>query len=126
MNSPFGQRRLFNGELQSQHQGMDLDGKTGDPIYASNDGVVRLARNCYTSGNTVIVDHGADVFTSYFHMSAFKTKVGEMVKRGQLIGLVGRTGRVTGPHLHFAVRVGTRAVTDLSSSEGSRPHCLRV
>jgi murein DD-endopeptidase MepM/ murein hydrolase activator NlpD len=108
-NSPFGERRVFNGELQSQHYGLDLDGKVGDPIYAANDGVVRLARECYTSGNTVILDHGADVFTSYFHMSVMKAKAGDVVKQGQLIGLVGKTGRVTGPHLHFSVRIGTRA-----------------
>ena len=110
ITSPFGQRRVFNGELESQHQGLDLNGRVGEPILVANAGTVRMARDCYTSGKTVIVDHGADVFTAYFHMSAMKVKPGQVVHRGQLIGLVGSTGNSTGPHTHFEVRVDNSPV----------------
>lgn len=104
LNSRFGERRVFNGQLKSRHMGLDLDGRTGDPVLAANDGVVTMVRDCFGSGNTVIVSHGAGLFTGYFHLSEFKVELGEKVKRGQLIGLVGATGRVTGPHLHLSAR----------------------
>jgi len=105
MTAPFGDLRLFNGKAQSQHFGLDLDGRVGDPIEAANDGAVVMVRPCYASGNTVIVDHGGGLYTMYFHLSHFEVKEGQKVARGQLLGLVGRTGRVTGPHLHFSVKV---------------------
>lgn len=108
--APFGDLRLLNGKKKSQHFGMDLDGSTGDPIYAANDGEVVMARDCFASGNTVLVHHGGRLFTSYFHLSAFDVKVGDRVKRGQLLGRVGKTGRVTGPHLHFGVKLDGRWV----------------
>ena len=104
-NSRYGERRTFNGKVQSRHMGLDLDGKTGEPILAANDGVVRMVRPCFGSGNTVLLHHGAGLFTGYFHLSEFAVKEGETVKRGQLLGKVGKTGRVTGPHLHLAVKV---------------------
>ncbi len=104
LNSRFGEKRVFNGKLQSRHMGLDLDGNTGDPILAANDGVVTMVRECFGSGNTVIVSHGAGLFTGYFHLSEFKVKQGDKVKRGQLLGLVGKTGRVTGPHLHLSAK----------------------
>ena len=102
----FGDQRTLNGKKKSVHYGLDLDGQVGDPILAANDGTVILVRDCYTSGNTVLVWHGGGVITGYFHLSAFKVKTGAKVKRGDLLGLVGKTGRVTGPHLHFVTRVG--------------------
>jgi len=110
ISAPFGDKRMFNGKMKSQHYGTDLDGNTGDPIVSANDGVVVMVRRCFASGNTVLVHHGGALFTAYFHMSAFKVKVGDHVKRGQLLGLVGRTGRVTGPHLHFGVKLDGRWV----------------
>lgn len=104
VTAPFGDLRTYNGKKQSQHYGVDLDGRTGDPIYAANDGKVVLVRECYASGNTVIVDHGAGLYTLYFHLSAFDVKQGAEVKRGTLLGKVGKTGRVTGPHLHWSVK----------------------
>lgn len=104
VTAPFGDLRTYNGKKQSQHYGVDLDGRTGDPIYAANDGRVVLVRECYASGNTVIVDHGAGLYTMYFHLSAFEVKQGDEVKRGTLLGKVGKTGRVTGPHLHWSVK----------------------
>ena len=103
----FGDKRTLNGKKTTQHFGLDLDGSTGDEIRAANDGRVVMVRDCYTSGNTVLVDHGGGLITSYFHMSKFLVKPGQEVKRGELLGLVGKTGRVTGPHLHFGAHLGT-------------------
>jgi murein DD-endopeptidase MepM/ murein hydrolase activator NlpD len=105
ITSHFGDRRLLNGQQQSQHLGTDLEGRVGDPILATNDGTVTLARECYHSGNTIFIYHGAGLFSAYFHMSRMDVDVGAKVKRGQKIGLVGKTGRVTGPHLHFAFKL---------------------
>lgn len=101
----FGDQRTLNGKKKTVHYGLDLDGSVGEPITAANDGRVVMVRDCYTTGNTVLISHGGGVFTGYFHLSAFKVKQGAKVKRGDLIGLVGKTGRVTGPHLHFTTRV---------------------
>ncbi len=105
ITAPFGDRRMFNGKQKSQHYGTDLDGDTGDSIYAANDGEVVMVRDCFGSGNTVLVHHGGRLFTAYFHMSKFEVVNGASVKRGQLLGRVGKTGRVTGPHLHFGAKV---------------------
>ena len=106
----FGDQRLLNGKKKTIHYGLDLDGQVGDPVMAANDGTVVLVRDCYTTGNTILISHGGGVFTGYFHLSAFKVKVGKKVKRGDLLGLVGKTGRVTGPHLHFLARVDRLSV----------------
>lgn len=105
VTSHFGDLRLYNGTKQSQHFGTDLDGRMGDAVAASNDGTVVLARACYASGNTVVIHHGARLFTAYFHLSKIQVPLGKKVARGERIGLVGKTGRVTGPHLHWAARV---------------------
>ncbi|MGZ6096888.1 MAG: M23 family metallopeptidase [Myxococcaceae bacterium] len=102
----YGDKRTLNGKKTTQHYGLDLDGSTGDEIHAANDGRVVMVRDCYTSGNTVLVDHGAGLITSYFHLSKFLVKAGQEVHRGELLGLVGKTGRVTGPHLHFGAHIG--------------------
>ncbi|WP_224367187.1 M23 family metallopeptidase [Hyalangium versicolor] len=114
ITAPFGDRRSFNGKLQSQHFGTDIDGDTGDTIYAANDGEVVMSRDCYSSGNTVIIHHGAGLYTTYFHMSRIDVKPGTKVKQGQKLGLVGKTGRVTGPHLHWGVKVDGLWVDGLS------------
>jgi murein DD-endopeptidase MepM/ murein hydrolase activator NlpD len=106
----FGDQRLLNGKRKTVHYGLDLDGQVGDPVTAANDGTVVLVRDCYTTGNTILISHGGGVFTGYFHLSAFKVKQGAHVKRGELIGLVGKTGRVTGPHLHFLAHVDKLSV----------------
>ena len=107
--SPFGLRRFFNGQPRSPHSGIDLRAKDGTPIVAPNNGVVVLARDCYLSGKTVVIDHGGGLYTLYAHFSEFKVKNGDHVKKGQVIGLAGSTGRVTGPHLHWGVSLlGTR------------------
>ena len=110
VTAPFGDLRRFNGKKSSQHYGIDLDGKVGAPILAANEGLVVLARDCYTSGKTVILSHGADLYTTYFHLSAIEVKAGQQVRQGERLGLLGRTGRVTGPHLHWGVKVEGRYV----------------
>jgi hypothetical protein len=102
----FGERRTFNGKKQSQHYGTDLQGAVGEPILASNDGVVILVRDCFASGKSIALSHGGALFSVYFHLSEFDVRPGDRVRRGQPIGKVGMTGRATGPHLHFGVKVG--------------------
>ena len=108
--APFGDLRMFNGKKKSQHFGEDLDGAIGNPAYASNDGVVVMARECFGSGNTILIHHGLGLYTAYFHLSKLMARVGDKLKRGQQLGLVGKTGRVTGPHLHFGAKLEGRWV----------------
>ncbi|HWE84899.1 MAG TPA: M23 family metallopeptidase [Terracidiphilus sp.] len=100
----FGTRRMFNGKLASVHRGADFRAATGTPVHAANSGVVVLARHLYFEGNCVIIDHGMGLFTESMHFSRIDVKEGQHVRTGDLLGLSGATGRVTGPHLHWAVR----------------------
>jgi murein DD-endopeptidase MepM/ murein hydrolase activator NlpD len=100
----FGAERVFNGKTQSTHFGLDFRVPSGTPVAAMNGGTVLLARPLYFEGNFVVLDHGQGLLTLYLHLSEFKVKEGDQVKRGQIIGLSGGTGRATGPHLHIAVR----------------------
>jgi murein DD-endopeptidase MepM/ murein hydrolase activator NlpD len=110
----YGDQRVLNGKKASVHYGLDITGPTGSPIAAANDGEVVAARDAYYSGNTVVLWHGADLYTVYFHMSRVDVRVGQKVRRGQPIGALGATGRVTGPHLHWGVKVGGLYVDPLS------------
>lgn len=101
----FGHRRVFNGQPRAPHSGADLRAPTGTPIRASNRGRVTLAKNLFFSGNAVFVDHGLGVHSMYLHLSEIRVEPGEIVERGQVVGLAGATGRVTGPHLHWGARV---------------------
>jgi len=103
--SAFGTRRLFNGQQRSYHRGTDFRAAVGNPVKASNSGIVRLAKNLFYSGNIIIVDHGMGVFTNYAHLSKIQVKEGQHISRGYPIGLAGSTGRVNGPHLHWGVKV---------------------
>jgi murein DD-endopeptidase MepM/ murein hydrolase activator NlpD len=105
ITSRFGNKRLFNGVLKSYHSGTDFRAKTGTPIHAVANGRVVLTKKRFFAGNSVIIDHGQGIYTCYYHLSRFRVKAGERVKRGDVIGLAGATGRVTGPHLHYSVRV---------------------
>lgn len=113
ITSEFGSGRLFNGRMTSRHLGVDFRGAVGQPVRAANRGVVALVDNFFLAGNVVYINHGAGVVTSYFHLSKPLVAVGDTVVRGQRIGLVGATGRVTGPHLHWAARYGTVTVNPL-------------
>jgi murein DD-endopeptidase MepM/ murein hydrolase activator NlpD len=113
VTSEFGSGRLFNGRMTSRHLGVDFRGAVGEPIRAANRGVVALVDNFFLAGNVVYIDHGGGVVTAYFHLSKPFVAAGDTVVRGQRIGLVGATGRVTGPHLHWAARYGTVTVNPL-------------
>jgi len=113
ITSAFGNKRLFNGVLKSFHSGTDFRAKTGTPIHTVADGRVVLVKNRFFAGNSVIIDHGQGIYTSYYHLSRFKVRKGEFVKKGQVIGLAGATGRVTGSHLHFTVHINGTLVDPL-------------
>lgn len=110
----FGERRLFNNIHWSTHRGVDVASPFGSPVIASNSGRIVLARNLYYAGNALIIDHGVGVFTFYCHLSRLGVKREDFVRRGDIIGRVGATGRVTGPHLHWAVRVAGKNVDPYS------------
>jgi murein DD-endopeptidase MepM/ murein hydrolase activator NlpD len=101
----FGHRRIFNGQARDPHSGADLRATTGTPIFATNRGRVVLAKDLFFSGNAVFLDHGQGVYSVYLHLSEIRVEPGQMLERGELLGLAGATGRVTGPHLHWGVRV---------------------
>jgi murein DD-endopeptidase MepM/ murein hydrolase activator NlpD len=110
ITSSFGNRRLFNGQLKSYHNGVDFRAPLGTPVFAANSGVVKMAENLFYSGNVVIVDHGNSIFTIYAHLSRIGVKTGQQVEKGQQLGLTGASGRVSGPHLHWGVKVNGTAV----------------
>ncbi len=108
-NSSFGKRSILNGQPRSPHTGTDFTAAAGTRIYAPNHGRVVMVQDLYYSGKTVIIDHGLGLFSYLAHLSAFDVEEGAAVQPGTLIGRVGATGRVTGAHLHWTVRlVGTR------------------
>jgi hypothetical protein len=104
--SPFGLRRFFNGEPRSPHAGIDFRAPQGTPVRAANRGRIALAEALFFTGNTLVIDHGCGMFTLYVHLSKLAVRRGALVEKGQVIGNVGMTGRATGPHLHFAARIG--------------------
>lgn len=102
VSGEFGGQRVMNGVKKNPHAGMDIAAKAGTEIKASSDGVVTLAQpDLFYSGNVIIIDHGYGLHTIYAHMQEMKVKRGDIVKQGDIIGLVGQTGRATGPHLHW-------------------------
>ncbi|MGE4311419.1 M23 family metallopeptidase [Desulfovibrio sp.] len=105
VSSLFGLKRVFNGQPRGLHRGLDLRGTEGTPIVACADGRVALTGDLYFSGNVVYINHGEGVFTAYLHMSKILVAKDQMVRKGEVIGLVGATGRVTGPHLHLSLLV---------------------
>jgi murein DD-endopeptidase MepM/ murein hydrolase activator NlpD len=105
-NSSFGTRSVFNGEPRNPHAGTDFLSPTGTPIHAPAGGRVVVARDLFFTGNTVVIDHGLAVFSMLAHLSQLNVHEGQDLSRGEVVGLVGSTGRVTGPHLHWALRVG--------------------
>ena len=120
----FGKRRILNGKAGSPHSGVDFPAPAGTPVYAAQRGRVVLAEPLYFSGNTVILDHGLGLYTLYAHFESFSVQAGELVDTGAILGKVGATGRVTGPHLHWGATVN-RARTnplDLISVLGAGAH----
>jgi murein DD-endopeptidase MepM/ murein hydrolase activator NlpD len=104
-SSTFGLRRFFNGEARNPHSGWDIAAPEGTQVHACADGEVVLAGNHYFAGNSVYIDHGQGVVSVYMHLSKISVREGARVRRGEVVGLVGATGRVTGPHLHWGVAV---------------------
>ncbi len=113
-NSAFGSRSVFNGQARNPHSGADFLSPAGTPVLAPGGGRIALAKDLYFSGNTVVIDHGVGVFSLVAHLSAIGVKAGDTVTAGDLVGKVGATGRVTGPHLHWTVRVSGARVDPLS------------
>jgi len=118
--SSFGKRNVINGKPRSPHAGADFKGETGTPISAPNAGRIVLADDLYFSGNTVIIDHGQGLYSYFAHLSQFEVKAGQIVSKGDLLGQVGATGRVTGPHLHWSMRLVGSRVDPLSLIETLR------
>lgn len=110
----FGARRIFNDEVVSRHRGVDIRSPAGTPVKASNTGKVVLARDLYFSGNTVILNHGIGLFSIYCHLSETVVREGTVIEKGTVIGRVGSTGRSTGPHLHWGLRLGDDYADPLS------------
>lgn len=122
----FGSVRIMNGQPRNPHNGEDIGAPLGTDVAVTNDGVVRLTVDHVFSGRGVFVDHGLGFYSMYFHLSEVLVKDGDLVKAGQVIGKVGATGRATGPHLHWGVklngaRVNPYALLDLPFKNGSRP-----
>jgi murein DD-endopeptidase MepM/ murein hydrolase activator NlpD len=114
-NSRFGTRSILNGEVRRPHGGTDFLSAAGTPVHAPNAGRVAAARELFFTGNTVIIDHGLGVISLLAHLSSIDVREGDMVLADQLVGRVGATGRVTGPHLHWALTVGGARVDPLSA-----------
>ncbi len=110
VTSLFGHRRFFNDQPRSPHSGLDIAAPTGTPVFAAGAGLVTLADDLYFNGNTVFLDHGQGLITMYCHLSAISVEEGQNVAQGEEIGLVGATGRVTGPHLHWSVSLNGNRV----------------
>ncbi len=121
VTSGFGVARVFNKVLRSRHWGVDFAGQRGDPVRASNRGVVALVADLYYSGTTVLIDHGAGLVTGYFHLSRVLVVPGDTVAAGQLIGLVGASGRVTRSHLHWFAAYGRITVDPLDLIRAKGP-----
>lgn len=113
-NSAFGTRSVFNGQPRNAHSGADFLSPAGTPVKAAGAGRVVLAKNLYYSGNTVIIDHGLGVFSLFAHLSRIDVATGATVTGSDVVGLVGATGRVTGAHLHWTVRVAGARVDPLA------------
>lgn len=114
VSGTFGRRSIINGEPRNPHGGIDLRGAKGTPVMASGGGKVALIQDSFFGGQIILIDHGLGLVTAYRHLDKVQVKNGQMVAKGQIIGQVGMTGRVTGPHLHFDVHLGGARVDPLA------------
>ena len=113
VTSPFGNQRMFNGQIKSFHRGTDFRAAVGKSILAANTGTVKLAKELFFSGKLVIIDHGTGIFSLYAHLSRIDVIAGQHIEKGQKIGLSGATGRVNGPHLHWGIKLNNIYVDPL-------------
>jgi murein DD-endopeptidase MepM/ murein hydrolase activator NlpD len=120
ITSPYGGAREYNGKVTSRHTGTDFAGAVGTPVVAPTRGVVALVADFYLAGRAIYLDHGAGLVTGYFHLSRTDVVAGDTVRAGQRIGAVGRSGRVTGPHLHWIMRYGMISLDPMSLVELGR------
>jgi len=114
---PFGRRSIINGMQRSPHSGVDLKAAEGDPVKAINKGTVALVAHHFFSGLSIVIDHGGGIQSMYFHLSKDLVKVGQLVEKGAIIGLAGSSGRVTGPHLHFGIRLNNGRIDPIKLIE---------
>jgi murein DD-endopeptidase MepM/ murein hydrolase activator NlpD len=117
----FGRKRILNGQPRSPHNGEDIAAPLGTEVHASNTGKVILTDELFFSGKSIFLDHGWGTFTMYFHLSEIGVRAGEVVKKGQVIGRVGASGRATGPHLHWGLRIAGARVDPFSAARLSIP-----
>ena len=123
--SVYGLRRVLNGKPKNPHRGVDFRAPTGTAVEAVADGRVILAESHYYAGNSMYIDHGNGVISLYFHLSRFDVSLGDIVKRGQIIGRSGSTGRATGPHLHLSISVQGRLVDPVPLFERTSDQLVR-
>ncbi|MEA3499124.1 MAG: M23 family metallopeptidase [Campylobacterota bacterium] len=116
ITSAYGNARVYNGTTKSYHTGTDFRAKVGTDIFATNDGVVALVMDRFYLGKVIYLNHGRGMYSYYSHMSSFDVKKGQIVKKGDILGKSGKTGRVMGPHLHYAVRLYNTTVDPLQFS----------
>ncbi|MGB0567201.1 M23 family metallopeptidase [Alteromonas sp. 07-89-2] len=119
LSGVYGSQRILNGVPKWPHYGLDIANETGTPVYAPVDGVVTMADDLYYSGNTLILDHGMRVFSTFLHMDTITVEVGETVKQGEQIGTIGSTGRSTGPHLDWRINLGNTRLDPQTIISGS-------
>jgi murein DD-endopeptidase MepM/ murein hydrolase activator NlpD len=117
ISTPFGIKRILNKKWISIHRGIDITGQEGEEVKASNNGRVVLTDELFFGGNTIILDHGLGIYTIYMHLSNFNVNTGDIVSKGDIIGFVGSSGRSTGPHLHFGVKVMNMSANPISLIE---------
>jgi len=104
----YGSQRILNGEPRRPHYGLDIAGPAGAPVVAPADGIVTLAQPLLLSGNTIILDHGHNLSSTFMHLSKISVQVGDVIKKGEKLGEIGETGRATGPHLDWRMNLGNR------------------
>jgi len=110
---PFGRKSIINNQPRAPHSGVDLKAEKGTPIKAINHGIVAFTGDHFFTGQTVVMDHGGGIQSMYFHLERILVQQGKMIEKGQVIGLVGSTGRATGPHLHWGIRINGARVNPL-------------